>query len=157
MRAASGQPAEELTAFGAVNRLPPGDLLSGGLGLGAAEAGHHHCHPQHLFLENRHSQRALEDFLARYPGACLFVTHDRYFLDRIATRILELTRGAFISYQGSYNDFLLAKAAREATEEENERKRQKFLKHELEWVRSVNTSLEEKQLEDTGKLPPLAG
>jgi ATP-binding cassette subfamily F protein uup len=77
----------------------------------------------------------LEDFLARYPGACLFVTHDRYFLDRIATRILELTRGGFISYAGSYNDFLLAKAVREATEEENERKRQKFLKHELEWVR----------------------
>jgi ATP-binding cassette subfamily F protein uup len=77
----------------------------------------------------------LEDFLARYPGACLFVTHDRYFLDRIATRILELTRGGFLSYQGSYNDFLLAKAARESTEEENERKRQKFLKHELEWVR----------------------
>ncbi len=77
----------------------------------------------------------LEDFLARYPGACLFVTHDRYFLDRIATRILELTRGGFLSYQGSYNDFLLAKAQREATEEENERKRQKFLKHELEWVR----------------------
>jgi ATP-binding cassette subfamily F protein uup len=77
----------------------------------------------------------LEDFLARYPGACLFVTHDRYFLDRIATRILELTRGGFLSYQGSYNDFLLAKAAREATEEESERKRQKFLKHELEWVR----------------------
>ncbi len=77
----------------------------------------------------------LEDFLSRYPGACLFVTHDRYFLDRIATRILELTRGGFLSYQGSYNDFLIAKAQRESTEEENERKRQKFLKHELEWVR----------------------
>lgn len=77
----------------------------------------------------------LEDFLSRYPGACLFVTHDRYFLDRIATRMLELTRGGFLSYQGSYNDFLIAKAQRESTEEENERKRQKFLKHELEWVR----------------------
>src|SRR5678815_1252271 len=39
----------------------------------------------------------LEDFLARYPGACLFVTHDRYFLDRIATRIVELARGQFLS------------------------------------------------------------
>ncbi len=77
----------------------------------------------------------LEDFLSRYPGACLFVTHDRYFLDRIATRIVELTRGGFLSYQGGYNDFLIAKATRTATEEEQERKRQKFLKHELEWVR----------------------
>jgi ATP-binding cassette subfamily F protein uup len=77
----------------------------------------------------------LEDFLSRYPGACLFVTHDRYFLDRIATRIVELTRGGFLSYQGSYNDFLISKATRTAVEEEQERKRQKFLKHELEWVR----------------------
>ena len=77
----------------------------------------------------------LEDFLSRYPGACLFVTHDRYFLDRIATRIVELTRGGFLSYQGGYNDFLIAKATRTSTEEEQERKRQKFLKHELEWVR----------------------
>ena len=77
----------------------------------------------------------LEDFLARYPGACLFVTHDRYFLDRIATRIIELQRGVFISYEGSYNDFLIAKALRTTTEEEQERKRQKFLKHELAWVR----------------------
>lgn len=77
----------------------------------------------------------LEDFLSRYPGACLFVTHDRYFLDRIATRIVELSRGQFISTEGSYNDFLLAKAERVAVENEQERKRQKFLKKELAWVR----------------------
>ena len=77
----------------------------------------------------------LEDFLARYPGACLFVTHDRYFLDRIATRIVELSRGKFLSFEGGYNDYLLDKAQRESVEEEQERKRQKFLKKELEWVR----------------------
>ena len=77
----------------------------------------------------------LEDFLARYPGACLFVTHDRYFLDRIATRIVELQRGQFISNEGGYNDFLISKAQRKGAEEEQERKRQKFLKKELEWVR----------------------
>jgi ATP-binding cassette subfamily F protein uup len=77
----------------------------------------------------------LEDFLSRYPGACLFVTHDRYFLDRIATRIVELSRGRFLSFDGSYNDYLLAKAQRHSVEEEQERKRQKFLKKELEWVR----------------------
>ncbi len=77
----------------------------------------------------------LEDFLTRYPGACLFVTHDRYFLDRIATRIVELAVGGFRSHDGNYSDFLLAKADRAGAEEEVERKRQKFLKKELEWVR----------------------
>ena len=77
----------------------------------------------------------LEDFLRQYPGACLFVTHDRYFLDRVATRMVELTRGTFISYAGSYNDFLLAKTQRAALEEQQEHRRQKFLKSELEWVR----------------------
>jgi ATP-binding cassette subfamily F protein uup len=79
----------------------------------------------------------LEDFLARYTGTCLFVTHDRYFLDRIATRIVDLTRGTFRSYDGNYTDYLLARAAKMSVEEEQERKRQKFLKKELEWVRKA--------------------
>ena len=77
----------------------------------------------------------LEDFLSRYSGACMFVTHDRYFLDRIATRIVELARGGFVSHEGNYSDFLLNKAQREASEELVEHKRQRFLKKELEWVR----------------------
>src|SRR5580693_5863386 len=77
----------------------------------------------------------LEDFLARYSGTCLFVTHDRYFLDRVATSIVELSRGKFYRYQGNYTDFLLARAARQVVEELQERQRQKFLKRELEWVR----------------------
>ena len=77
----------------------------------------------------------LEDFLARYSGTCLFVTHDRYFLDRVPTRIVELSHGQFYSYDGNYTDFLLARAARQAGEELQERKRQKFLKRELDWVR----------------------
>ncbi len=77
----------------------------------------------------------LEDFLEHYPGACLFVTHDRYFLDRVATRMVELLRGDFICYDGTYNDYLLAKAQRESVEEGQEHRRQKFLKRELEWVR----------------------
>jgi ATP-binding cassette subfamily F protein uup len=77
----------------------------------------------------------LEDFLARYSGTCLFVTHDRYFLDRVPTRIVELSHGQFYSYEGNYTDFLLARAARQAGEELQERKRQKFLKRELAWVR----------------------
>jgi ATP-binding cassette subfamily F protein uup len=77
----------------------------------------------------------LEDFLRRYPGACLFVTHDRYFLDRVATRIVELTRGKFIAYDGNYTDYLAARAERQASEDLQEHKRQRFLQRELEWVR----------------------
>src|SRR5256714_5672937 len=76
-----------------------------------------------------------EGLLARYAGPCLFVTHDRYFLDRVATRIVELSRGEFISYDGNYTDYLLARVRRQAVEEMQERKRQKFLKRELQWVR----------------------
>jgi ABC transport system ATP-binding/permease protein len=79
----------------------------------------------------------LEDFLARYSGTCLFVTHDRYFLDRIATRVVELSHGKFYSYEGNYTDYLLARAERQAVEEMQEHKRQKFLKRELEWVRKA--------------------
>src|SRR5438874_1944506 len=77
----------------------------------------------------------LEGFLEKYAGTCLFVTHDRYFLDRVATRIVELSRGQFTSYDGNYTDYLLARVQRKAVEEMQEHKRQKFLKRELQWVR----------------------
>lgn len=77
----------------------------------------------------------LENYLAQDSGACLFVTHDRYFLDRIATRIVELANGEFISHRGNYTAYLEAKAERLATEEQTDRKRRKFLNRELEWVR----------------------
>jgi ATP-binding cassette subfamily F protein uup len=77
----------------------------------------------------------LEDFLARYRGTCLFVTHDRYFLDRVANRIVEIADGRFISFPGNYTDFLLAQAEREAIAEQAEHRRQKFLRSELAWVR----------------------
>ncbi|MBI9072722.1 MAG: ATP-binding cassette domain-containing protein [Melioribacteraceae bacterium] len=76
-----------------------------------------------------------EEFLASYSGACLFVTHDRYFLDRIANRIVELYEGQFYSYKGNYTAYLLAKAERTALKESNEKKRQSFIRKELEWVR----------------------
>ena len=79
----------------------------------------------------------LEDFLEKYAGTCLFVTHDRYFLDRVATRIIELSRGQFVSYDGNYTDYLLARAQRKAVEEMQEHKRQRFLKRELQWVRKA--------------------
>ena len=76
-----------------------------------------------------------EDFLANYSGACLFVTHDRYFLDRIANRIVELSNGDFYSHQGNYTDYLINKAERESIQESEEQKRTGFLRSELEWVR----------------------
>ena len=76
----------------------------------------------------------IENFLAGYKGTCIFVTHDRYFLDRIATRIVELSGGVFFSHQGNYTDYLINKTERQAVKEIEERKRQNFLKRELEWV-----------------------
>jgi len=77
----------------------------------------------------------LEDFLATYSGTCIFVTHDRYFLDRIANRIVELSGGTFYSHSGNYTDYLVNKSERKSIQEVEDRKRQNFLKRELEWVR----------------------
>ncbi len=77
----------------------------------------------------------IENFLASYKGTCIFVTHDRYFLDRIATRIVELNNGIFHSHQGNYSDYLISKSERQAIKEAEEKKRQNFLRRELEWVR----------------------
>ncbi len=77
----------------------------------------------------------IENFLANYNGTCIFVTHDRYFLDRIANRIVELNNGTFYSHKGNYTDYLINKAERQAIQEVEEKKRQNFLKRELEWVR----------------------
>lgn len=78
----------------------------------------------------------LEGYLADAKGACLFVTHDRYFLDRIASRIVELAEGRFFSHEGNYGDYLIAKAERAEREQVVEHKRQRFLKREVEWVRA---------------------
>jgi ABC transport system ATP-binding/permease protein len=77
----------------------------------------------------------LEDFLAGYRGTCIFVTHDRYFLNRIANRIVELSSGSFYSYQGNYTEYLIRKSEARAVKEVEEHKRQIFLKRELDWVR----------------------
>ncbi len=77
----------------------------------------------------------LEGFLRTYKGTCLFVTHDRFFLDRVTTRIVELKGGTFYSYPGNYTKYLATKAEREAGEESSEHERQKYLARELEWVR----------------------
>lgn len=77
----------------------------------------------------------LEKHLEKYSKALLMVTHDRYFLDRVANRTLELEQGKIYSYQANYTKFLEMKAEREELEAAGERKRQNFLRTELEWVR----------------------
>ncbi len=78
----------------------------------------------------------LEIFLRDFTGAVLFVTHDRYFLDRVATRIIEIDDSRIYSHPGNYSDFLESKAVRESVEANSERRRQSFLRHELEFVRA---------------------
>ena len=78
----------------------------------------------------------LEQFLARYPGAVLAVTHDRYFLDNVAEWILELDRGRAYPYEGNYSTYLEKKADRLAVQGRKDQKLQKRLRDELAWVRS---------------------
>jgi ATP-binding cassette subfamily F protein uup len=77
----------------------------------------------------------LEERLVRCPGALIVVTHDRYFLDRVATRIIEVDRGKAFSYEGDYEAFLLSQAERLATEAEHEYQRSSFVRREIDWIR----------------------
>jgi ATP-binding cassette subfamily F protein uup len=77
----------------------------------------------------------LEEFLAKYKGGLLLVTHDRYFLNRVTNRILELDQGKLYSYDGNYEAFLEAKTEREEQGIIGERKRQNILRNELAWLR----------------------
>ncbi|RCG23429.1 energy-dependent translational throttle protein EttA [Sphaerisporangium album] len=78
----------------------------------------------------------LEQHLEKYPGTVLAVTHDRYFLDNVATWILELDRGRCYPYEGNYSTYLEQKTARLKVEGQKDAKRRKRLEDELEWVRS---------------------
>nr|WP_276529917.1 ABC-F family ATP-binding cassette domain-containing protein [Caproicibacter fermentans] len=76
----------------------------------------------------------LESYLAGYNGALLMVTHDRYFLDRVTNKIMELHNGNLYSYQANYTKYLELKAERESMVAASERKRQSLLKKELAWI-----------------------
>lgn len=77
----------------------------------------------------------LEDYLGKYNGALLVVTHDRYFLDRVTNRIIELDEGNLYTYTGNYSSFLEAKALRIEQEQASESKRQNLYRRELAWIR----------------------
>ena len=77
----------------------------------------------------------LEEYLREFRGTVLMVTHDRYFLDRVTNRILEISHGQMYSYSANYSQFLEMKAEREEMELASERKRQSVLRMELEWAK----------------------
>ncbi|MBK9032114.1 MAG: ATP-binding cassette domain-containing protein [Myxococcales bacterium] len=77
----------------------------------------------------------LEDRLGSFPGAVIVVTHDRYFLDRVATRILEVDRGQVFGYDGDYTYFLEKQAERLSIESTHEHERAMFVRRELDWIR----------------------
>jgi sulfate-transporting ATPase len=127
-------------------RLPPWDAqigpLSGGEKRRVALCRLLLSKPDMLLLDeptnhlDAESVEWLEQFLQRFPGTVVAVTHDRYFLDNAAEWILELDRGRGIPWKGNYSSWLDQKQARLASEEAAESARQKALKRELEWVRS---------------------
>jgi sulfate-transporting ATPase len=126
-------------------RLPPWDAkigpLSGGEKRRVALCRLLISKPDMLLLDeptnhlDAESVEWLEQFLARFPGTVVAVTHDRYFLDNAAEWILELDRGRGIPWKGNYSSWLDQKQERLAGEEAAESARQKALKRELEWVR----------------------
>lgn len=77
----------------------------------------------------------LEDYLRKYKGVVVMVTHDRYFLDKVTNKILEISRGKLYAYEANYSQFLELKAQREEMELASERKRQSVLRMELEWAK----------------------
>jgi energy-dependent translational throttle protein EttA len=127
-------------------RLPPWDArigpLSGGEKRRVALCRLLLSKPDMLLLDeptnhlDAESVEWLEQFLQRFPGTVVAVTHDRYFLDNAAEWILELDRGRGIPWKGNYSSWLDQKQQRLAAEEAAESARQKALKRELEWVRS---------------------
>lgn len=144
--AASGSDVEHQLEIAAdALRLPPWDAkigpLSGGEKRRVALCKLLLSRPDMLLLDeptnhlDAESVEWLEQFLVRFPGTVVAVTHDRYFLDNAAEWILELDRGHGIPWKGNYSSWLEQKEARMAQEEAQESARRKALHTELEWVR----------------------
>jgi ATP-binding cassette subfamily F protein uup len=105
----------------------------------------------------------LEQYLHKRKGALLMITHDRYFLDRVTNRIIELDKGKLYTYTGNYSQFLESKADREEQLEASERKRQNILRNELAWIRRGAQARSTKQkarierFEELSAQTPMAG
>ncbi|GGD97388.1 energy-dependent translational throttle protein EttA [Caballeronia grimmiae] len=140
-----GSPEQQLEVAADALRLPAWDAkiehLSGGEKRRVALCKLLLQKPDMLLLDeptnhlDAESVEWLEQFLTRYPGTVVAVTHDRYFLDNAAEWILELDRGHGIPWKGNYSSWLDQKEDRLKQEESSESARQKAIKKELEWVR----------------------
>jgi len=140
-----GSPEQQLEVAADALRLPPWDAkiahLSGGEKRRVALCKLLLEKPDMLLLDeptnhlDAESVEWLEQFLTRFPGTVVAVTHDRYFLDNAAEWILELDRGHGIPWKGNYSSWLDQKEDRLKQEEASESARQKAIKKELEWVR----------------------
>ncbi len=105
--------------------------------------------------------RWIESYLKSYKGVLIMVTHDRYFLDKVSNRILEISYGSFYGYRANYSQFLELKAEREEMEMATERKRQSILRMEIEWAKrgcrarttKQKARLERLELLKSGKSP----
>jgi ABC transport system ATP-binding/permease protein len=136
----------ELRGLAAALDLPPADARIGVLSMGerrrVALARALLSRPELLALDEptNHLDAVttawLEERLLGRRGSLLLVTHDRYFLDRVATRILELDRGQVHSYDGGYREFLVRQPERLGNEAERERRRAAFVRREIHWIRA---------------------
>jgi ATP-binding cassette ChvD family protein len=128
-------------------RLPPGDRdirsLSGGERRRVSLCKELLAHPDVLILDEPTNHLDadtiawLETYLAGYSGTCALVTHDRYFLDRVANRMLEVYHGEIRSYEGNYSDFLAAKEKQQEIQDRTDVNLLKAVSRELEWIRST--------------------
>ncbi len=128
-------------------RLPPGDRdiasLSGGERRRVSLCKELLAHPDVLILDeptnhlDADTVAWLETFLSGYSGTYALVTHDRYFLDRVANRMLEVHHGEIRSYEGNYSDFLEAKEKQQEIQDRTDANLLKAVARELEWIRST--------------------
>jgi len=135
----------EIRGLAAALDLPPLSARIGNLSIGerrrVALAAALLAQPELLLLDeptNHLDARTvewLENRLRSMPGALVLVTHDRYFLDRVATRIFELDRGKLYTYEGNYRRFLEKQAERLDNEAQRERERAMFVRREIDWIR----------------------
>jgi ATP-binding cassette subfamily F protein uup len=140
-----GVPDHEVHTIAAALKLPPMDARVGNLSLGERRRvalGRALLGRAELLALDEPTNHLdattvewLETRLAAWQGSLIVVTHDRYFLDRVATRILEVDRGKVFAYEGDYAEFLLQQADRLAHEAEHEYQRASFIRREIDWIR----------------------
>ncbi|MEI5907280.1 ABC-F family ATP-binding cassette domain-containing protein [Bacillus spongiae] len=97
----------------------------------------------------------LQEYLAKYSGSVLFVTHDRYFLDAVSNQIFELDKASLYAYKGNYQDFIEAKSIREENEQATREKQKNLFRNELEWMRRGAKARTTKQKARIGRFEQL--